>query len=242
MLPYVGERAAGDRWRFDDEYESHDLSIRSYAPALFLCPTRRSAAEAVIPPGPSQVEFTLPCGCKALSPVPNLGGVAADYGGNHGDLSRLLLGEPDALFGGGTGVIITSLPGQGQDGPSAWLNKVALADITDGASKTTLAGEMFVPLHRLGAAPFDGEAYNGIDLLASARFGGPGGAPLGQTPNDPLLEADPMGFGSWHPGYCPFAWADGSVRRVEVDVDIDVYARMMHRYDGGPRRAAEASF
>ena len=43
-----------------------------------------------------------------------------------------------------------------------------------------------------------------------------------------------IGFGSWHPGVCPFVLADGSVNALENEVDTLVLQSYCRRSDDGP--------
>jgi prepilin-type processing-associated H-X9-DG protein len=105
---------------------------------------------------------------------------------------------------------------------------VSLQHILDGATNTFLAGEMHVPADRLAQIPENGPMYNGKDLPAFARIGGPG-IPLAHGAEDRSLPI--IGFGSWHPGYCPFVFADGSVRKIDNFVDTEVLGAYCHRAD-----------
>ena len=165
-------------------------------------------------------------------------GVAGDYAANHGDTSAPYHSDNNNAWfygGNGNGVIISSRPKHCQDGkPGSWLDRIGYEQITDGASKTVLAGEKYIPPDSLLLGPYDGPIYNGRDLSALARFADPSLAPLARSPDDPAIPPTlAMSFGSWHPGYCPFVWADGSVRTVDVMIDDDAYVRMMNRRDGG---------
>lgn len=234
LLPYLDDSSAGQQWDFSKEYLDNHQAAWSVGVGHFVCGSRRSASEAILPPTQVNVPIQYECGCTGSYLIEQASGAAADYGGNQGDLSPPYFGD-DAWYtgGGGTGTIIASRPILTDGIPTGWRDRVSLSHVTDGASKTTLAGEMFVPPDRMRAGPFDGPMYNGYDLSAFARFGGPGGAPLARTPDDETIEDWAISFGSWHPGYCPFVLADGSVRRVEVDVDVDLYAKLMNRHDGG---------
>jgi hypothetical protein len=113
--------------------------------------------------------------------------------------------------------------------PAGWLDKISLKNVVDGASNTYLAGEMHIPAGRLAEPPENGPIYNGKDLPASARIGGPG-IPLARGPDDKLLSI--TGFGSWHAGYCPFVLCDGSVRNVDNLIDTEVLGSFCNRFDG----------
>jgi hypothetical protein len=158
------------------------------------------------------------------------GGAVGDYGGNHGDYTGAAEGgESDYYLGGnGTGVIISSRPLCRNALPAGWIDKVRHKDLLDGASKTFLAGEMHIPLGRLAQVPENGPIYNGLDLPAFARIGGPG-VPLARGSDD--MDIPVIGFGSWHPGVCPFVLADGSVQLVDNFTDTEVLRSFCRRFD-----------
>lgn len=84
---------------------------------------------------------------------------------------------------------------------------------------------------RFAQVPENGPIYNGRDLTAFARIGGPG-APLARGAAD---NVEVIGFGSWHSGGCPFVLVDGSVRIVDPHVDTVVLGFLCHRADGEHR-------
>ncbi|MBL9161615.1 MAG: DUF1559 domain-containing protein [Planctomycetaceae bacterium] len=231
VLPFLEESAAAKPWDLYAKFEEHRDEVREYSPEIYRCPSRRAAADAVIPSQTVEQYVTYPCGCGGTEIVQLTGGALGDYGGNHGDFTGGSYGVLTDYYrgGNGTGVIISSRPVCRHQKPAGWLDKVSHKDLVDGASNTFLAGEMHVPIDRLGKVPENGPIYNGKDLVAFARIGGPG-VPLARGPEDNVSGA--MGFGSWHPGVCPFVLADGSVRTVENLIDTIVLRAFCHRSDG----------
>lgn len=231
ILPFMDARAAAHQWDANIPFEEHPPELRESAPTSYLCPERRSLQEAIVPAGDYEQRLTYGCGCGGNETIELVSGVAGDYGGNHGDLAGGSYGlDTDYWRGGnGTGVIISSRPKCRADAPYGWEDKISLRNVVDGASNTMLAGEMHVPLDRLAAPPQNGPMYNGKDLPAFSRIGGPG-VPLARGPDDSL--ADMMAFGSWHAGVCPFVFCDGSVRQVANFVDTLVLQGLTHRSDG----------
>ena len=242
ILNYLESTAAGSQWDYAQAFEQHPSALREFAPEVFVCPSRRSLAESVIPAGEVTQTFTYPCGCMATEVVRLTSGATGDYAGNHGDFTGGSYGaETDYWRGGnGTGVIISSRPicrpwteatfAMGPSGtlPQGFQDKVRLKDVTDGASHTLLAGEMHIPADRVAQVPENGPLYNGKDLTAFARIAGPS-VPLARGPLDET--AGSMGFGSWHPGVCPFVLADGSVRDLDVFTDTVVLQGWSRRAD-----------
>ncbi len=230
IMPFLEESAAASQWDHYASFESHDASLREHVPESFICPARRCAADAVIPSAEFESEIVYPCGCSGLEIVTLTGGAVGDYGGNHGDYTGGSYGDVYSYWrgGNGTGVIISSRPRCESFSPINWIDKVRIKDIVDGVSNTALAGEMHIPLGRLAQYPENGPMYNGKDLPAFARIGGPG-APLARGGEDNSLPV--IGFGSWHPGVCPFVLADGSVQIIGNFVETNVLRSLCRRND-----------
>jgi prepilin-type N-terminal cleavage/methylation domain-containing protein len=230
ILPYLEESSAAERWDRYAPFENHEDAVREYSPATFVCPTRRSVHEAVIPSSTVEEEIVYSCGCSYLEEVTLVGGAVGDYAANHGDLTGGSTGDSLSYWrgGNGTGVIISSRPRCNASGPIDWLDRVRMKDLVDGASNTALAGEMHIPQDRLAQVPENGPMYNGKDLPAFARIGGEG-IPLARGADDKTVPI--VGFGSWHSGVCPFVLADGSVQNVDVFVDSDVLQSLCRRND-----------
>ena len=232
ILPFLEESSQFARWSVYAPFEHHPREVREFVPAVYVCPTRRSVQEAVIASGAAEQPVTYPCGCVGTLMIDLVSGAVGDYAGNHGDYTGGSKGEETDYYlgGNGTGVIISSRPLCRGDLPAGWLDKVRHKDLLDGASKTFLAGEMHVPADRLAEVPENGPIYNGLDLPAFARIGGPG-ISLARGADDTTVPI--IGFGSWHPGVCPFVFADGSVHSIDNFLDPLILRAYCHRGDGG---------
>lgn len=194
ILPYLEQDVLD--WRPYDEFESHGADLREFASTSLVCPTRRSAAEAVIPSAAIEQEIFYPCGCSSTVTVELVGGAVGDYGGNHGDYSGGSTGYGAYWRGGnGTGVIVSSRSICRDFRPAGWRDKVRLRNITKGTSRTALAGEMHVPTERLKQVPENGPMYNGRDLPAFARIGGPG-VPLTVAPRTSRYPSSDLAAGT----------------------------------------------
>mgnify|MGYP002623564717 FL=1 len=176
----------------------------------------------------------LPCGC--MIPVTTTGstvlsGAVGDYGGNHGDLSPGSAGLPtDFYYGGnGTGTIISSRARCNGALPRDWIDRIGHKDVTDGLSNTFLAGEMHVPVGKLGQSPEDAFIFNGDHVFNFSRVGGP----TVQIVSDKRSTGNSLvAWGSWHPDVCHFAMADGSVRAFATTLNTDMLGRLCNRSDG----------
>ena len=232
IMPYIEQTNNYEQWDLSLSYGDQPEELRKLPISLYLCPSRRSADGAVCDDGETEVQVTLPCGCGGWTQVVVVSGATGDYACNHGDLSPGSIGaSTDYYWGGnGTGVIISSqakvLPGKSL----TWIDRINMASIRDGASNTVLAGELHVNSENLNTIPFNGPIFNGQDLAAFARVGGPGVPILseGQDPPNGVL-----GFGSWHPSVCNFVFADGSTRGVENTIDTVTLGQLCNRADGG---------
>lgn len=244
ILPFLEQSSAEDRWEYSLPYANHPDPVREQSFEFYVCPTRRSPAQAVgkgLLTATTTTWYTLPCGCQI--PVTTTGatlvsGAVGDYGGNHGDLSPGASGlSTDFYYGGnGTGLIISSRASCSGATPRDWIDRIGHRDVLDGLTYTFLAGEMHVPLGKLGRAPEDAFIFNGDHLFNCARVGGPT-VPI---VSDIRSEGNSLvAWGSWHPGICHFAFGDGSVRAISVQLDTDVLARLAHRAD---RRSLPAEF
>jgi hypothetical protein len=94
-----------------------------------------------------------------------------------------------------------------------------------------MAGEMHVPLGRLGVSPFDAFIFNGDNVFNTGRLGGPT-MPIAKNLKGEA--EDLVRWGSWHVGTCNFAFADGSVHTIHVNIDTDTLGRLSNRSDGQP--------
>jgi prepilin-type N-terminal cleavage/methylation domain-containing protein len=230
ILPYIEEGAAAADWDLYQNFGAHEARVREYAPSIYRCPTRRAGEPAVIPSGEYEETFSYPCGCSFTETIELVGGAVGDYAGNHGDYTGGSYGDEISYWrgGNGTGVLISSRPICRKGLPAGWADKVRMKDLVDGASHTALVGEMHIPLDRLSQVPENGPMYNGRDLPAFARIGGVS-IGLARGPSDDTVPA--IGFGSWHPGYCPFVMADGAVRVVANEIDTQTLQSMCRRND-----------
>lgn len=240
LLPYLERSSQYAQWDLTRPYESNQRpvpppagpqspSIRNQAVPIYLCPSRRSADQAVAPD--QVVSFNMPCGCSATTTFK--GGATIDYAANLGDPSPGLSGaSTDFYWGGnGTGVLIVSRPMCESGRPVNWLDRIGTHDITDGLSQTLLFGEMYIPHNQLNTAPFNGPAYNGSHFAAFARIAGPGFPLIKPSVTDEIASFD---FGSWHNDIAHFALADGSVRGISYSISTSVLGRLAHRSDGVP--------
>ncbi len=232
ILPFIEQNNFYQQWDLSLPYTSHpDETV--YQPVdLFCCPSRRTTSEAIVPDSNIDGTVTLPCGCNGTSQILVVGGASGDYGGNHGDPSPGAAGYATDYWrgGNGTGIIISSrgVCDNPYGPPKNWIDRIRFRDVRDGTSNTTLAGEIHIPNGKLNQMPWNGPIFNGEDLAAFTRIGGPT-VPL-LTPNqEPGLT---LGFGSAHPQAVNFTMADGSTRNFPYQLDTTTLGQLCHRADG----------
>jgi prepilin-type N-terminal cleavage/methylation domain-containing protein/prepilin-type processing-associated H-X9-DG protein len=232
ILPFMEQQAFYNQWDLSESYTDQPEETVSHSLASFVCPSRRTADDAQAPTQSQNIEITSPCGCGGFVEIQVIGGATGDYAGNHGDLSPGSIGAAtDYYYGGnGTGVIISSQARKESDSKLTWLDRISYASITDGSSNTLLAGELHVSPENLNSTPYNGPIYNGEDLAAFTRVGGPGVPIEGKTTSS---QSQVFGFGSWHPGTCNFVFADGSTRAIENEIDTVTLGQICNRRDGG---------
>ena len=238
IMPFIEANNVYQEWDLSAPFSLHPDVAKDTALQVFCCPTRRSVAEAVSDDANITIGATLPCGCGGSENIAVVGGATGDYVGNHGDPSPGSRGKSSDYWrgGNGTGVIISSrakcirhpslnigmVPGR-------WTDLMTVKKVSDGLSNTFLLGELHVQPGRLNQMPFNGPIYNGEDLAAFARIGGPT-VPIAKSPNEEPGAI--FGFGSWHLGVCNFAMADGSTRSVNNNLDTETLGQLCHRGDG----------
>ncbi|MBL8890598.1 MAG: DUF1559 domain-containing protein [Planctomycetaceae bacterium] len=235
MLPYLEQDNLYKKWDLSRPYPEQDPTAMSTALPVYLCPTRHSVDSANAPPVDATIVVRLPCGCNGTMQITMVGGATGDYVGNHGDPTPGANGGPnDYYYGGnGNGLIISSQARCAfRDGflrPTTWVDRVQVSSVRDGLSNTFLIGELQVRPQDLNTMPYNGPLFNGEDLSAFARVGGPG-VPLTRTRDQ--APGTILGFGSWHPGTCNFAFGDGSVRGIDTLIDTQTLGYLCNRADG----------
>ncbi|MEX0819211.1 MAG: DUF1559 domain-containing protein [Pirellulaceae bacterium] len=240
IMPFLEQAAREAGWDYSQPYADHSQDLREGTLSVYACPSRRSASNAVgegLLATTTTTYIVVPCGCRIPITRPSsvvVRGAVGDYGGNHGDLSPGSFGLPtDFYFGGnGTGVIISSRARCENNLPQNWVDRVSHKNVTDGLSNTLLAGEMHVPLGKLGVSPEDAFIFNGDHVFNACRVGGPT-VPI-VSDKRAATGNGLVSWGSWHPGVCHFAMSDGSVRSFAATLDTEILGRLGHRADGEP--------
>jgi prepilin-type N-terminal cleavage/methylation domain-containing protein/prepilin-type processing-associated H-X9-DG protein len=126
-------------------------------------------------------------------------------------------------------------------GPShhgGWMVKMTMAKITDGTSKTILAGDKWVPTDLYAGGLFAGDDRGwsdgwDFDTLRSTLIAPRSDSQLPSIATG-ALDTDVLNypFGAAHPGGMNFVMGDGSVSSISYDVDLETFNRLGNRADG----------
>jgi prepilin-type N-terminal cleavage/methylation domain-containing protein/prepilin-type processing-associated H-X9-DG protein len=222
LLPYVEEQNLGNLWQLDKPfYAERNQTARETSVDIFRCPSRGEHDLVVDSQGNSGDIITL--------------GASGDYAGNAGsdDPSGPF---PEYWWPDANGVLITARMFFIPNYPDRrWQSEISFKRITDGLSKTLLAGEKHIPYGNLDV---QGSLYNGDNQNNCARVAGRH-APLALTPTD-RTNCRTTGdcehcvcdnFGSWHAGICQFLFCDGHVSPLAIDIDPTILDRLATRAD-----------
>jgi prepilin-type N-terminal cleavage/methylation domain-containing protein/prepilin-type processing-associated H-X9-DG protein len=255
VMPYLEQENISRGWNFATTYVSQTPAYREMQVKTYYCPTRRGPSasglhrpEQVVPadttPPP---EFSGSSSDARFSGPNQPPGALGDYAANLGEYGFYASPPREICFG--TTANGALAPGSLTNGRINSFTKIT--DITDGTTNTFLVGEKHVPAGMLGRLKVgDGSIYCGVWTTYSGRVAGIGHplakgpfdiAPTAAVPAPPGASGTwrPGGdavhskrFGSWHTGVCQFAFCDGSVKAVSVNIDETTLGQLACRMDG----------
>jgi prepilin-type N-terminal cleavage/methylation domain-containing protein/prepilin-type processing-associated H-X9-DG protein len=223
ILPYVEEQNLGALWQLEEPfYANGNRAARQTPVSIFRCPSRGDA-DLVLDSQGNSGDIDTP-------------GAPGDYAGNAGSDNPY---GPFPAYWRPTanGVLITAQMFDIPNYPDRrWQSEISFHRITDGLSKTLLAGEKHIPIGNLDV---QGSLYNGDNQSNCARVAGRH-APLAATPSDrancrTLYDCENCvcdNFGSWHASICQFLFCDGHVSPLPVDTDTTTLDHLATRADG----------
>jgi prepilin-type N-terminal cleavage/methylation domain-containing protein/prepilin-type processing-associated H-X9-DG protein len=223
ILPYVEQTPLYGQWDLSQLYYVQQPVAITTSLKIFNCPTRRGIP-MLSTAGDSPRETSL--GLPMTLVVP---GALGDYASNGGQFAGSVVDAP-----GCNGALCML------NASSAANTGTPLTSFTDGTSSTFLVGEKHVPLSKFGQGGSlgDGAIFNGDWERSFSRIAGTNnGSPPVPTFNLGLGPMDVSGpyhckFGSYHPGICQFAFADGHVEAVTTNIDINTLQHLAQISDG----------
>ena len=118
------------------------------------------------------------------------------------------------------------------DGLCHQQSMVTMAHVTDGATRTYLAGEKSMPQNNYLTGRSYGDDQPGLsaDDLDAVRWGFR--RPLPDPRTDVSDSDENQSYGSSHSSGFGVVFCDGSVRRIDYNVDLTTHRRLSHRKDG----------
>ncbi len=205
--------------------------------STFICPSRREST--TFPNGLHRSYYNV----EYLDLM-----VRADYAANAGDTG--LHGNPGpGSLAAGDDIHCPSFDHRGYWGANPPVlmtgimylcSEVKMQDITDGTSKTYLAGEKYVcpDYYYTGIDPGDDQtAYSGADIDNQRWTGYDKSAspqpPIQDTPGYYFVGYY-IPFGSAHGNGFHMAFCDGSVRMMSYSIELEIHRRLGNRMDGMP--------
>jgi prepilin-type N-terminal cleavage/methylation domain-containing protein/prepilin-type processing-associated H-X9-DG protein len=221
IMPYVGEQVAYSNWKAGACFYDQTVIMRTWLVPSYLCPNRGNGRPWVpSTPDNSVVNGDLDHTHPATDPTTGQpwSGAYTDYAAcaTTFDPTMYVRGQ-QAVFDG------AMLYGNYQEYSKiplvihGWFSRTSLKSITDGTSKTFLAGEATATLAATIAA-YNGDYYWGWQL---------GGNEYLHPTTDKVA-----GFGSDHPGVCNFGFVDGSAKSLSNSTSIKVLAALVTRAGG----------
>jgi prepilin-type N-terminal cleavage/methylation domain-containing protein len=207
VLPQMEQSNLYELWDFKLKYYSQSPQMLTTPVPGFYCPSRRTPPQLSVDP------TDVPDGGSGS----HVTGICADYAACAGDN----INETGDYYPGQNSTMIGPAKGAFQHKSKTPLN---FASVLDGLSNTIFIGEKHVRPDQFGKG-VDGCVYNGDKGNAYRKAGV--GAPLAKGPN-----ATTGQFGSYHPGVSQFLLGDGSVRALQVSIDLVNLGRLANRKDG----------
>jgi hypothetical protein len=248
IMPYIEASTSYNLFNVSQGYASQSAAARHSTPKVFFCPSKPRSTQispsSQNPPGTSFVPYTGQGGFGDLS------GACGDYACCDGNgSSRNIWKANGAMICGHVTMKYVPLQSgdNGIDQPNNNPPALPLIPITsftgyttiagisngNGTSKTLLLGEKHVVDGHYGEYNYgDHSFYNGANYSSCQRSAGPG-YPLARSINDrPSNYLDV--FGGPHTNFCLFAFCDGSVKPLNVNLDTTTLSRLANRNNTAP--------
>ena len=205
ILPNLEQENLYRKWDTSKTYYQQNQIARETGVKVMFCPERRSPAAAGV---------SIAGDVDTISKGQHVPGALSDYAVNMGTESKGASVSAGYLYSNDGAFPTTS--GRG----------INFNMIRDGLSNTLMAGEKHVPISKWGVGALDSSIYNGDYPYSISRVSSPQHR-IATTVDDPDWR-----FGSYHFGIIQFAFCDGGVRSVAVNISEETFRRLASRNDG----------
>jgi prepilin-type N-terminal cleavage/methylation domain-containing protein len=214
LLPYIEQQSAFSLW--DLKIQTSRQNPQAYQQQIkpYWCPSRLKQVLSVN-------DFRTP------------GGGIGDYNPNQGTIPGVNNANADGPF-------LQAIPEfatvAGAVVVNSWKPRLRLANITDGTSNTLLFGEKHIrPLSLRGKnedrSIFGGQNNSNRRCAGIQQNNMANVRPL-RPANDENGQFANQSFGGPHPGVCVFALGDGSVRKLNLNINIQTLTSLATRQGG----------
>ena len=210
-LPYIEQSSLFEKWNEGENFYLQNQDVRTFVIQTHLCPSRPRSSAVSVCTSDSQFYYS------------GLGGVKIKVDAAEGDYAAVC---GDRYIGGGMGLsdqeAYSSWDGmfpQARGWPGypgrpwiikGWKSSVKMRDVVDGLSNTIMLGEIDGKNHLSRLYIRNGDHGYGAFLGANNRF-------------------NVDGFGSDHGSIVQFAFGDGRVRPLSVNIDLQLAGRLATR-------------
>jgi prepilin-type N-terminal cleavage/methylation domain-containing protein len=267
IWPFLEESSLENAWDDIKSYHLQANAVRQANVAIYYCPTRRSPSYISKPGVDSREAAPQSTGFEGA-----LSDYAACFGDGTGDRdyptpNPAPPNPPVKTPADGVlvskGILTTGCNNSSGD-PDLWYAGdrffVRSKSLVDGASKTLLVGEKYIPQQEVywgwritdatvspaNALVYDCSIYNGDWTFQVGRYAGqrqptsaipnPEAFPLvfqsNVLPSTDAASSEYRSFGGPHSGICQFVFTDGSVHAIRVEIDNYVLGYLANRADG----------
>ncbi len=240
IMPFIGMDEVFSRWDIRKGFSEQPMDGREFVSGIFICPSRR---QPMVSPGQENGSASPNSNNEANGGLP---GACGDYGACVGDgkamnyylaNGAIVCGRVLDPVGPGPQAGIDGVDQPNSNPPTLPLVPILrfgsytrFASVVDGASNTLLLGEKHVRDAHFGENSEGDSAFYSGAAYAAQRAAGPG-YPLARDPRDDDVNHWKM-FGGPHQGVCMFAFVDGAVRTIRVDISEGTLGYLANRADG----------
>jgi prepilin-type N-terminal cleavage/methylation domain-containing protein len=214
LLPYIEQQAVYNLW--DLKIQSSKQTPQAYQQQIkgYWCPSRRKPV-------------------LSINDFAPLGGATGDYNPCQGTLPGVKNANDDGAF-------MAALFDMSQSGGSviitAWRPRLRLANITDGTSNTLAFGEKHIRPNSLRGKNEDRSIFGGQNnstrRVAGIQQNNTANLRPLRPPNDENGTFANQSYGGPHPGVCEFVMCDGSIRKLNININIQTLTALATRMGG----------